>query len=728
MSNQSRLRIQWLIKLIFILFCTLLFSLQTNMIYAFDTKPHVPIDTVDLTNWMDQILDDKQPISVLSIPGTHDSAAYNGTNWLGIVQAQTKDITHQLLQGIRFLDLRVAQDGSMHHGSVWVGGWGGITEHFHEIKSFLDVHPNEFIIARIKNENFSYKTYDDWIKYQTMLKKALDESGLNNYIYHDRSKAPIVEDVRGKFVIIDDTQGALHDMAQYNWYEPSIQDTYKDVNDSTKLELIKQQSVTANYNLNDLTINFLSYTAGIANIQRLAKDMNSKYNAWLTQVSHQYDTLGILPMDVSDENIIRNIIDINQHARNLFELQKEYEKCLKSPQDLLFTDINQDGIIDENEKDELDRCIENANEIKQQLEQELQDHTYSVGETAAVLRIKAYLQEHPIPDTSNIQAFDLQPYLESIEKAEQTNQKLSAIKEKAFENGLLPTKEKELMDTIIQEVQKLKNDALKALQESFPEGTKRDSLIQRINQIIPVEISSQKIMNVSLQSEQKIYDGQPASYLKSPVILKYVDHNQNTIEEAFSDFGINDISFFKDSHKEIETPVNRNSYSIKLSETGYKKIADYAKSKGLILLEDAAIQASYTINPRSITITANDQVLTKKDIKNIPVSFSTDDISKVLEQDINIGKVKLSESLSSHLNPEHLQIGKSYDSALILNISGSGIDNYNITFVAGQLTVKKDEQIVTVPNTGLTFNCIVGICFIGFGLMLLIFLKYQKKR
>lgn len=270
MSNQSRLRIQWLIELIFILFCTLLFSLQTNMIYAFDTRPHVPIDTVDLTNWMDQILDDKQPISVLSIPGTHDSAAYNGTNWLGIVQAQTKDITHQLLQGIRFLDLRVAQDGSIHHGSVWVGGWGGITEHFREIKSFLDVHPNEFIIARIKNENFSYKTYDDWIKYQTVLKKALDESGLNNYIYHDRSKAPIVEDVRGKFVIIDDTQGALHDMAQYNWDEPSIQDTYKDVNDSTKLELIKQQSVTANYNLNDLTINFY-----------LIQQASPIYNGWL---------------------------------------------------------------------------------------------------------------------------------------------------------------------------------------------------------------------------------------------------------------------------------------------------------------------------------------------------------------------------------------------------------------------------------------------------------------
>lgn len=62
----------------------------------------------ELTKSWTSRLDPKTPISLLSIPGTHDSAAYSPHSLIQIaLEKQRWSILQQLNSGIRFLDLRI---------------------------------------------------------------------------------------------------------------------------------------------------------------------------------------------------------------------------------------------------------------------------------------------------------------------------------------------------------------------------------------------------------------------------------------------------------------------------------------------------------------------------------------------------------------------------------------------------------------------------------------------
>lgn len=72
---------------------------------------------VSHTSWMRDI-PDHTLVTELSLPGTHDSACIGGP--LGFMQTQNLDLSHQLLAGIRFLDIRLAhyQDNLFVHHDV----------------------------------------------------------------------------------------------------------------------------------------------------------------------------------------------------------------------------------------------------------------------------------------------------------------------------------------------------------------------------------------------------------------------------------------------------------------------------------------------------------------------------------------------------------------------------------------------------------------------------------
>jgi 1-phosphatidylinositol phosphodiesterase len=106
------------------------------------------------SNWMSQ-LDDNLLIHQLSIPGTHDS----GTAKISAGPSHTQNfgISRQLADGIRFLDIRVAENSSksaadplqVNHGSVSCDITFGSV--LNDCRDFLAANPSEIILMLVND-------------------------------------------------------------------------------------------------------------------------------------------------------------------------------------------------------------------------------------------------------------------------------------------------------------------------------------------------------------------------------------------------------------------------------------------------------------------------------------------------------------------------------------------------------------------------------------------------
>ncbi|KAK3347303.1 PLC-like phosphodiesterase [Lasiosphaeria hispida] len=115
------------------------------------------IQLADLPNWMSKLQNDDY-VSSLSIPGTHDSAAF-ATTIIPFVQTQTLNFTQQLNAGIRFFDLRVNFVPYLRppnlllllvHDSVNLGIL--LKDVFQEIYGWLNAHIGEAVFVQIKQD------------------------------------------------------------------------------------------------------------------------------------------------------------------------------------------------------------------------------------------------------------------------------------------------------------------------------------------------------------------------------------------------------------------------------------------------------------------------------------------------------------------------------------------------------------------------------------------------
>lgn len=115
------------------------------------------IQPADLPNWMSKLQNDNY-VSSLSIPGTHDSAAFTRT-LTPFVQTQTINFTEQLNAGIRFFNLRVnfvpylrPRDLLLQlvHGPINLGII--LKDVFQEIYGWLDTHIGEAVFVQIKQD------------------------------------------------------------------------------------------------------------------------------------------------------------------------------------------------------------------------------------------------------------------------------------------------------------------------------------------------------------------------------------------------------------------------------------------------------------------------------------------------------------------------------------------------------------------------------------------------
>lgn len=111
-------------------------------------KQHEPISG---EKWMAHVKD-KTLLSALTIPGTHDSAAFTYA-WAPFVTTQTLDIRKQLDAGIRYFDLRCGiRDDilEMVHGSAILGL--RLDEVLDTMYKWLASHPTEGIIVQVKRD------------------------------------------------------------------------------------------------------------------------------------------------------------------------------------------------------------------------------------------------------------------------------------------------------------------------------------------------------------------------------------------------------------------------------------------------------------------------------------------------------------------------------------------------------------------------------------------------
>lgn len=146
------------------------------------------------TDWM-MWLPNKTLLSELSIPGTHDTGAsrFGGDAAL----TQSMDLQEQLKSGIRAWDIRLKKESDgrlrIYHG-IARQGQEFEADVLATASSFLDAHPNETILMRVKDESDPATPGFD----------SLVKAGLDKYsrVYKGTGDNPALRDIRGKIVVL----------------------------------------------------------------------------------------------------------------------------------------------------------------------------------------------------------------------------------------------------------------------------------------------------------------------------------------------------------------------------------------------------------------------------------------------------------------------------------------------------------------------------------------------
>lgn len=324
----------------------------------------------NLQTWMSQ-LDGSIPLQDLSIPGTHDTAALLGYTHANVSVTQNLKIEDQLLNGIRFFDLRVKimfshRGLAMYHGvDALYDPDGGTFDQFYykevigKLVKFLNDNPSETIIVCVKCEGdtkYDGWTVEDWFR-QIANEVAADNNGTWVDWWDCRSNINArLQDVRGKLVLwrrfpregkdptLDYTQPFGLDLTPMNsrydntthadWYAPNggyvwVQDHYTKTTLKQKItawwdslsEAFASRCIPNHGNANRQFINFSSVGAGknpsdysdVMNVAlaRLLKAMSGD-DATVKDASIRHRSgYGVLPMDYPTVENIRYIVRAN---------------------------------------------------------------------------------------------------------------------------------------------------------------------------------------------------------------------------------------------------------------------------------------------------------------------------------------------------------------------------------------------------------------------------------
>lgn len=136
------------------------------------------------------------PLSALTLPGTHNSAALHEPV-AGTAKCQDLPISSQLEAGVRFLDIRCrhVRDGfSIHHGPVYQRQ--DFTQVIASCAAFLAAHPSETMIMSVQRE-FSAEGN------QLSFEQVFDaHTARDTRLWWLSSRIPTLDEARGKIVLL----------------------------------------------------------------------------------------------------------------------------------------------------------------------------------------------------------------------------------------------------------------------------------------------------------------------------------------------------------------------------------------------------------------------------------------------------------------------------------------------------------------------------------------------
>lgn len=217
------------------------------------------------------LFSDSTPLTALTILGTHDSFATHK----GPLCTQHLQFAQQLQVGTRFLDLRYRKD---HKDGMWKGYHDTqvqnitMTQSFSIIGEFLQEHPTEFIIARIRHEDdrvqnnkeiqdaFANDIIDEITRQQINVWGLREPNTTLNLTQKDYGPMPLplVGLLRGKLLIL--TEAWTHPrLITQTWLEGiALSDEWQHP-PSVKLDMMKRHIQNASQDSsNKLYITFVS--------------------------------------------------------------------------------------------------------------------------------------------------------------------------------------------------------------------------------------------------------------------------------------------------------------------------------------------------------------------------------------------------------------------------------------------------------------------------------------
>ena len=266
-------------------------------------------------DWMSTV-EDGRPLSNLTIPGTHDSAAFYEP-FSGTAKCQNLSLAQQLNAGVRFLDIRCRHFGNsftIHHGSVYQNQ--NFDDVLNAVIGFLNAHPREAVIMSIKEEHTAADNTRSFVEtLDTYIQKNPGKWNLGSHI-------PTLGEARGKITLFRRFGGSSYGINAGYWPDKAtfsngnlrVQDQYAVSRTQQKWDQVKallDEAYTGNPNT--LYVNFASGVGsilGIPNIPGVANPINQKLGSFFT--SPPRGRYGIIVMDFVDTARASKIFNTNQ--------------------------------------------------------------------------------------------------------------------------------------------------------------------------------------------------------------------------------------------------------------------------------------------------------------------------------------------------------------------------------------------------------------------------------
>lgn len=312
-------------------------------------------EVIPYTSWMRDVPDDAA-LTMLSIPGTHNSCSVDGP--FGFAKAQDRGLSDQLDAGIRFLDIRLAhyQDNlCVHHDVVCMEK--SYAEVLTICADFLEQHPSETILLSVSDEDRADSALGKFAPSQVLCKlsepanpgentrsfeasfRAITWEHLKDApLFHNFTAAPedsdadpgnpasssetTLGDVRGKIVLLRRFEGG-QDIGFDATYWPEnqrfrsgsapfydVEDRYQNPGDDEKFGFVVAHLEDAGRgDPGDLYITFSSAVALTA--RGYAETINPRLNDYLQESPR--GRVGIIVMDYFEQprELVANVIKMN---------------------------------------------------------------------------------------------------------------------------------------------------------------------------------------------------------------------------------------------------------------------------------------------------------------------------------------------------------------------------------------------------------------------------------